>query len=236
MVGWKLVDKLVDRLGDKLGEHECDCNHRIFGRIYCCCIYWRLTVDWRPSGVGLGYCCRLKVERWILCCVDHGRLTADYCCFGVLSSTVGGRTTVVRLQDFGCPFIKSCSFDYCYYDCSIQLTTLSPFTLLNSFSLFVTSVASKLFVWAAISVSRAPIGVPFFSNFSLILPYSTAAFVPNSTTSSGMRNWCRADWFWMGLELLLIPYCNSASVIDEMPISPGSLDWNLLNTCSGFFW
>ncbi|VTR66258.1 hypothetical protein DESC_460153 [Desulfosarcina cetonica] len=67
-----------------------------------------------------------------------------------------------------------------YYEVSIdfdgenyylfQLTIFNSGTRINSFSLLVTSVQSIEIAWAAISMSRAPIGVPCFFKLTLRSP------------------------------------------------------------------
>ena len=47
---------------------------------------------------------------------------------------------------------------------AVQSSTTSPVTLENSRTLFVTSVTPKLRAWAAIMVSKGPMGVPRDSN------------------------------------------------------------------------
>ena len=49
------------------------------------------------------------------------------------------------------------------YVSGTQLSSCSPGTLANSSVLFVTRVARWLRAWAAINVSREPIGVPHLS-------------------------------------------------------------------------
>jgi len=78
-------------------------------------------------------------------------------------------------------------------------------TLLNSLVLFVTKIRFKLFAWAAINVSRGPIGVPFFSKYVLTLPYSISALISKSRISKGSKNCSKASRFFSGLELFVTP-------------------------------
>src|SRR5699024_10805242 len=69
-----------------------------------------------------------------------------------------------------------------------QFSTSNPSTLVNSLSLLVTRMQSRLLEWLAINVSSAPMGVPPLSSSALTDPYTLAASLLNSTISIGIRN------------------------------------------------
>ena len=56
-----------------------------------------------------------------------------------------------------------------------QLSTLRPFTRLNSAVLSVTTVSPRESAWAAMSMSFGPIGVPPASSCARTRPYVAAA-------------------------------------------------------------
>ena len=74
-----------------------------------------------------------------------------------------------------------------YGDCT-QFSSRRPGTRSNSRVLCVTRGASKLRAWAAIMVSRAPIGWPWRSRFARKSPYAQSALVSKGSISSGARN------------------------------------------------